>query len=79
MSLLISQTTISVRQKFSQQIFTGYPPTVHFTLWQRDGTVCKQTQSILSWSLPFGGDKEQITPINYKWLDNYVSNVVKEK
>lgn len=37
-----------ISQRFSQQIFTGYPPTMYFTLWQRDGTVCKQIQLIFS-------------------------------
>lgn len=37
-----------IAQKFSQQIFTGYSPTVYFTLWQRNGRAYKQTKSILS-------------------------------
>ena len=61
----------AIAQRFSQQIFTGHSPTVYFTIWQRDDTVCKQTQSMYSWSLPFGGEaKGQVTPINYKWPDN---------
>lgn len=32
-----------IAQRFSQQIFTGYSPTVYFTLWQSYGTAYKQS------------------------------------